>query len=134
MRQARRALACIVLPIQMVACTSWQTIPPGPDRAMDIAREERVRVTLVSSEEREVHQPQLGESELSGVSVRCAGTAGSRQSTPCEAITIPLSEIIEISSSHFDLGKTGLLVGGLAAALGIALYAAVANTCYAFCY
>jgi hypothetical protein len=123
MRQARRVLACIVLPIQMVACSTWQTVPPGPDRATEIAREERVRVTLVPYGEREVKQPQLGETELRGFSGPCIEVIGRTSLAQCEPVAIPLTEISEISAQQIEPVRTVLAVGLGVLTLGAAVFA-----------
>jgi hypothetical protein len=84
---------------------------------MEIAREERVRVTLVSSEEQEVKQPQLGEAELRGFSGPCIEVIGRSSLAQCEPVAIPLTEISEISAQRNNAVLTGLSIAtlGLAA-------------------
>ena len=63
----RRILSCILLPVYLSSCTSWQVQPVSPEQVVTEDQPSKIRVTLTDSSELEMEQPRIVGDTLRGL-------------------------------------------------------------------
>ena len=98
-------LISALLIINLIGCTSLQTIEAPPDKLHEQIRHEnlvkvgdKVKIVTEDQKEHEFVVTATNENEIRG-----------------EDITIPIDSIVAVQTREFSAGKTALLVGGVTA-------------------
>jgi hypothetical protein len=98
-------LISILVIINLIGCTSLQTIEAPPDKLHEQIRHEnlvkvgdKVKIVTEDQKEHEFVVTATNENEIRG-----------------EDITIPIDSIVAVQTREFSAGKTALLVGGVTA-------------------
>jgi len=106
----RRLIACLLLPCQLAACTSWKAQEPAPEQVLANQQPDKLRVTLTDGSRFVLDQPVVLNDTLSGISKG-------------EPVRIPLADVSRLELRDSDTAKT---IGGAVAALGLGILIAAA--------
>ena len=118
---ARRLIACILLPSYLVACTTWKTQEASPQQVLAEEQPDKVQVTLTDGSQVEVFRPVVSGDTLIGLQ----DWKSSGDSLRTE-VSIPLTDVSAIEVRETDTAWTILAVFGTvvvvaAIALGVAI-------------
>lgn len=113
----RRLLSSILLPVYLSSCTSWQVQSVSPEQVVTEEDPSKIRVTLTDSSEVEMEQPRIVGDTLRGLV-----KAGADDSLVERDVL--LADIATVRIKKTDPGRTAFLGLGIAAVVGVAVFAA----------
>ncbi len=120
----RRILSCILLPVYLSSCTSWQVQSVSPEQVVEEDQPSQIRVTLTDSSELEMEQPRIVGDTLRGL------VKGGVDDSLVERDVL-LADIATVRVKKTDATKSILLGVGILAGVVVALVAASAAICRA---
>lgn len=122
MRRRVRLRAALMLVLTLAGCAGWHSESVGPRELLQGEKKvTAVRVTRSNNDKVELYDP-----VLVGDSIR--GTPTERA---IQRITVPLDDIRQIESRRASVGRTALVILGVAGAVGLyALLQELNNTGY----
>ena len=124
----RRILSCLLLPVYLSSCTSWQVQPVSPEQVVTEEEPSRIRVTLADSSEVEMEQPRIVGDTLRGM-VKGPPPTDAQQGAEY-VITerdVLLADIATVRVRKANVGKTLIGAVGITIALVIAAAALVSE-------
>ena len=99
-----RARACVVLLLNLTACSTWQSVGPiSPSQLIEEDQPDRVRVLMRGGTELELESPSVAGDEL-----------------VAPGVSMPLADIIRLEVRAFSRGRTALSAFGLLAVVFVA--------------
>ncbi len=112
----RRILSCILLPVYLSSCTSWQVQSVSPEQVVTEGEPSKIRVTLTDSSELEMEQPRMVGDTLRGL------VKGGADDSLVERDVL-LADIVTVRVKKTDPGRTAFLGLGIVAVIGGAVFA-----------
>jgi hypothetical protein len=111
------SLRCAGFATLLAACSVTRPVPVAPDAAslrsyLAEHPAANLRVTERSGRQYWVHGPEVRGDSL-------VGRRG--YDVPARPMSVGLADVVELHTGHFSAGRTGLAVGGVLAAAGVAL-------------
>ena len=113
----RRAVSSILLPVYLSSCTSWQVQSVSPEQVVTEEEPSKIRVTLTDSSELEMEQPRIVGDTLRGL------VKGGADDSLVERDVL-LADIATVRVKKTNATASVLLVVGIAAVVGVAVFAA----------
>ncbi len=113
----RRILSCILLPVYLSSCTSWQVQSVSPEQVVEEEQPSQVRVTTTDQSEVVLEAPRVSGDNLLGLGDRHVSWAGSAYavSDTGSALKIPLADISHVAIKKTNTTNSVLLGLGIAA-------------------
>ena len=116
-RPLRTAVACLLLPLHLAACTAWRVQPP-PAQAVVARAPEKARLTLTDGTRLIVLHPRIDADSVRGVN----------EATD-QSVAFPLTTVTFIEIRQHSTARTLLLIVGIPVGSVVALVLGVVIGC-----
>ena len=111
----RRILSCVLLPVYLSSCTSWQVQSVSPEQVVTEDQPSKIRVTLTDSLELEMEQPRVVGDTLRGlVKGGADDSLVERDVLLADIATVRVKKTNDTKTVFLVLVITGAFVGAIA--------------------